>query len=237
MRYAVLRRREQSVGAERFLLCGWGRSLCVAMGSERGLQEEMSPDRSSAVARLASHVLLLLAVAGCAGGAPSSGRVAEPADTTARPTANATTTTTHPDLAEAELRAAYEASSRAFIDAAAIPDPNLPALADTHTGPMLKQRRSVLLGLQAEGHIIRYPPESQYRIAVKEVDVEDGVARLLVCVVDDGETVIARTGEVVAGGLGTVQLQAAMVRERGTWKLAEREQQGEWEGVAGCATA
>jgi len=53
--------------------------------------------------------------------------------------------------------------------------------------------------------------------------------------VDDGETVVASSGEVVAHGLFTVQARAAMRRVDGTWRLAERLESAEWEGIAGCA--
>jgi len=165
------------------------------------------------------------------------------ADDTAPPTESTTTTrpptttTTDPaEALEAEVTAAYEASSQAFIDAAAVPDPNFPALEATHTGPMLEQRQRVLRALQAEGRIVRYPDPSQYRIEVDEVEIEGDVAYLDVCVVDDGERVVVATGEVVAGGLTTVDARAALRRIDGAWKLAERVQEAEWEGIAGCAT-
>jgi len=185
------------------------------------------------------RTLTLLLVAALALGACSdddpdgSASRGESTSTTRRST---TTTTVEPSEAlEEEVEAAYVASSRAFIDAAAIPDPNFPALAATHTGPMLEQRRGVLLGLQADGRVIRYPPNSQYRIEVSDIEIDGDVARLDVCVVDDGETVVATSGEVVAHGLFTVQSRAAMRRVDGTWRLAERVEEGESEGIAGCA--
>jgi hypothetical protein len=183
---------------------------------------------------LALFAIAVLAAASCSdddGGAVASDSTTS---STARP--STTSTTADPDEAlEEEVEAAYIASSRAFIDAAAIPDPNFPALAATHTGPMFEQRHGVLLGLQADGRVIRYPPSSQYRIEVSDIEIDGDVARLEVCVVDDGETVVASSGEVVAHGLFTVQARAAMRRIDGTWRLAERLEDGEWEGIAGCA--
>lgn len=184
---------------------------------------------------LAVLAIAVLAAASCSdddGGAVAS-------DSTTSSTARrSTTTTADPNEAlKEEVEAAYAASSRAFIDAAAIPDPNFPALAATHTGPMFEQRRDVLLGLQADGRVIRYPPNSQYRIEVDEesIEIEDDVARFEVCGVDDGERVVAASGEVVAGGVVSVHARVAMQRVDGMWKLAERQQIAEWEGVAGCA--
>lgn len=184
------------------------------------------------------RLLVLLAVAVLAASCSDDGNdgaVASDSTTTTVRRSTTTTTADPTEAAEAEVEAAYVASSRAFIDAAAIPDPNFPALAATHTGPMLEQRREVLLGLQTDGRVIRYPPNSQYRIEVTDVEIDDDVARFVVCVVDDGETVVASSGEVVAHGLFTVQVRAAMRRVDGTWRLAERLEDGEWEGIAGCA--
>lgn len=180
--------------------------------------------------------LVLLGAAACSDDDGDGGAVASDATTSTTVRRSTTTSTTDPaEALEAEIEAAYVASSRAFIDAAAIPDPNFPALAATHTGPMFDQRRSVLLGLQADGRVIRYPPNTQYRIEVDDIEVDGDVARLEVCGVDDGERVVVATGEVVAGGLGTVQARAAMRLVDGTWRLAERVQEAEWEGIAGCA--
>ena len=181
-------------------------------------------------------VFAVLTVPACGGGddtsAPTTTAASRPT-TTDRAT---TSSTTPSDADEAEVRAAYEAASQAFIDAAAIPDPNHPALAATHTGPMLEQRRDTLLGLQADGRVIRYPSPSQYRIAITSIDIDGDVARLVACVVDDGERVDAASGAVVASGVGTVEWRAAMRRVDGEWLLAERLENQRWEGVAGCAS-
>ncbi len=177
----------------------------------------------------------LLLVGAC--GDDDSDGVTPPAESTTT-TRRPTTTTTDPaEALEAEVTAAYEASIRAFIDAAAIPDPDFPALAATHTGPMLEQRQRVLRALQAEGRVLRYPPNSRYRIEVDEgtFESENDIATFEICGVDDGERIVAATGEVVAGGVGTVHARVAMQRVDGRWKLAERQQLAEWEGVAGCA--
>jgi hypothetical protein len=193
--------------------------------------------RSLAVARLIVLVaLVLLGAAACSDDDGDGGAVASESTTSTTTRPSTTTTTTDPAAAlETEIEDAYVASSHAFIDAAAIPDPNFPALAATHTGPMYEQRRGVLLALQADGRVVRYPPNSQYRIEVTDIEVDGDVARLEACVVDDGERVVAATGEVVAHGLMTIQARAAMQRVEGVWKLAERVQEAEWEGVAGCA--
>lgn len=185
---------------------------------------------------LAVLMLATLAVASCSDDDPDgSANAGESTSTSRRPT---TTTTVDPSEAErAEVEAAYTASSRAFIDAAAIPDPDFPALSATHTGPMLEQRRNVLRALRADGRIIRYPPNSQYRIEIdgETFELDGEVARFEICGVDDGERVVVATGEVVGGGVVTVRARVAMQKVDGAWYLAERQQLAEWEGVAGCA--
>jgi hypothetical protein len=184
-------------------------------------------------------VLLLVALAlasqGCGGDDDAS-----PPTTTRPPSSTTTTTSASPASTPAssdtaEVSSAYEAASRAFIDAAAIPDPNFPAIAATHTGPMLDQRRETLRALQLDHRVIRYPQPSEYRIDVEGVTIDGEVARLTVCVVDDGERVNVDTGEVIASGAGTVRWTAAMQLVEGSWRLAERREEARWDGVAGCA--
>lgn len=191
--------------------------------------------RVPALARLLVVLALVTVVAAACSDDDDGGAVASDSTTTSTSSRSTTTTTDPAEALEAEIVDAYEVSSRAFIDAAAVPDPDFPAFLATHVGPMLEQRRGVLVGLQADGRVIRYPPNSQYRIEVDDVEIDGDVARLDVCVVDDGERVVVSTGEVVAGGVGTVQARAAMQLVDGTWRLAERTQEAEWEGVAGCA--
>lgn len=187
---------------------------------------------------LVGSVAVVVALGACRGG--DGDGIANPTTTTlaAEPTTStASTSTTAEEMSgdEAAARAGYESASRAFIEAAAIPDPNYPALVATHTGPMLEQRREVLLALKAEGRAIRYPPNSQYRVEVDSVELNGDVAILEVCGVDDGQRVVVATGEVVSAGVVTVSARAAMRRVEGTWLLAERTKKAEWQGVAGCA--
>lgn len=180
-------------------------------------------------------VALSLSSQGCGGDDDASSstttRPSEPTTTTTD--TSSTSTSASPDTAA--VSSAYESASRAFIDAAAIPDPDFPAIAATHTGPMLEQRRETLRALQLDHRIIRYPQPSEYRIDVEDVTVDGEVARLTVCVVDDGERVNVDTGEVIASGTGTVRWTAAMQRVEGSWRLAERREEARWDGVAGCA--
>lgn len=185
-------------------------------------------------ARLAAVVLgLSVALLGACSDDGQSDDAVETTSTTRRPTT--TTSTTQPtDTDEAAVREAYEAANRAFVDAAAIPDPDHPAVAATHTGPMLEQSRDVLGALRRDNRVIRYPDNSVYEVVVDDVEVEGDVARFSFCAVDDGERVDARTGEVVSSGVLTARGEAAMRREGDAWKLAEQSFTSREEGVAEC---
>jgi hypothetical protein len=182
-------------------------------------------------------VLATLAVACGSDGAPND---VEGATSTSDPTTTASSATTEdPEAAQRQaVIDAYRAAEEAAIAASAppVPNPDHPDLLATHTGPMLEQRQDVFGGLRAIGRAIRYPPDSKYREEVEslEFDGED-VAILQVCAVDDGERIVVQTGEVIASGLSTGELTAAMQRVDGVWKLAERRKDREWEGEAGCA--
>jgi hypothetical protein len=181
-----------------------------------------------------ASLVSLLAVA-CGGGKNEGAAVA-----TSTTSVRTTTTTAHNSSTSLDERAAVagasEAASRAFIEAAAIPDPDAAAVPATHTGPMLDQRRTTLLGLKAEGKAIRYPTPSQYRIEIEDTQLDGDVARLTVCVVDDGQRVDADSTQAPSGGVGTVRWRAAMRKVDDTWRLAERVESERWDGVYGCAS-
>jgi hypothetical protein len=195
-------------------------------------REAVRSRRRSVVGLLIVAVLL----AGCGDDAGS-----DEADGATTTTIASTTTspTTDPEAAERQaVTDALEAADDAFLAAAAppVPNPDLPALIETHTGPMLEQRQEVVLGLRGNGWAIRLPEDSRLRLEVQSVEFDsDDVAILDVCAVDDGERFVVETGEVIAEGLFTVQSTDAMQRVDGVWKLAERREENRWEGEAGCA--
>jgi hypothetical protein len=88
---------------------------------------------------------------------------------------------------------------------------------------MLQQTRDLLRSLKADGRVIRYPSNSQYRVVVESARTDGDVSRLQFCAVDDGERVDARTGEVISQGVVTARGQAALRLEAGVWKLAEQK--------------
>lgn len=181
---------------------------------------------------LAALVALVVALGACSGDDDGG----EAASTTTTTTRSSTTSSTAPteDEDDAVVRQAYEDANRAFIEAAAVPDPNHPGIAATHTGPMLDQTRDVLAALQRDQRIIRYPANSQYRIVIEDVEIDGDVALLKFCGIDDGERVDTRTGDVISSGVLTARGDAAMRLEGETWKLAEQSFSSREEGVAAC---
>jgi hypothetical protein len=177
-------------------------------------------------------LVLVLALGACGGdGKPDDATPTTQRSSTTTSTSSTSTTSAPDDTA---VRSAYEAANRAFIDAAAIPDPDFPAIAATHSGPMLEQRRDVLRALRADGRVIRYPADSKYRIVIESVETDGDVSRLQFCAVDDGQRVDSKTGEVISEGVVTARGEAALRLEAGVWKLAEQKFDSRTEG-ASCA--
>ncbi|HEY8543429.1 MAG TPA: hypothetical protein VIL36_00210 [Acidimicrobiales bacterium] len=179
---------------------------------------------------------LSLLVPACSGGGSEEAED-EPRPTT---TEDPTTTTVDPEeAARQEVIAARAAADEAQIEALAQPNPDLPELAETHTGLMLERITETANGLKMTGVASRLPENSQHGIEVESVrfDEVDGVetAYLEVCLVEDSERIDPATGQVLQEGVITVQSTEAMQKVDGVWKLAERRQDSLEEGVVGCA--
>lgn len=209
-----------------------------------------SLDRSSAHHEVAAvvarrfwivGVLIIGAAGACSGGdegdAVSTATVADESITTTETTAAATTSTTAVDATEADVAAAYQAATAAFEQAGAIPDPDFPAIFDTHVDPMLNQVRGVLTQLKFEGAQFRFPEPSVRSVEVESFELRDSTTAVIeVCVVDDGEKYDVATGQLLTDGQpGTTRFTAAMQNIDGNWLLAEQTLDEEWLGVAGCA--
>ena len=201
------------------------------------LTTDASPPSLVARRPLGLVVLILLLTVSCSDDAETA--AASSVETTPS-TGLSTTATTAPDPIlepEADVVAAYNAASDAFLDAAAIPDPDFAALAETHLDPMLNQRRGVITELRFENRVIRLPEDSIHRIDLLSFELrEPDVAVIEVCIVDDGERFDSTTGELVTDGQpGTSRFEAALRRVDGRWLLTEQLLIEAWEGVAGCA--
>jgi hypothetical protein len=156
------------------------------------------------------------------------------------PTTHASTTTTTTPDPKQEVITARQAADKAEMKALGPqPNPDLPALADTHTGLMLKRIKDTANGLRMASIASRLPAGSKHRVDVDSVRFQKvggkDVAFLEVCIVEDAERIDQKTGKVLKSGIVTAQSSEAMQKEGGVWKLAERRQNSVDEGMVGCA--
>lgn len=212
-------------------------SPLTGTGQAPGQRKRMA---ATATVLTAACLVAIAAVAGCSNDDNSA--QARSRRTTTTSERETTTTTLSPEEAEKQaVIAAHDAAIQAIIDSSAppSPDPDSPALAATHTDYMLEYAMSGIRGMRANGAALRFPEGSQRRSEVDSIRFEDvdgqRVAFLEVCTVDDAELFIVESGEVVSGGVRTIQTTEAMKNVDGVWKLAEQRPNVELEGVTGCA--
>jgi hypothetical protein len=182
-------------------------------------------------------VVALVAVTACSSGDDDDAADGDESSTTE---ARETTSTTEDVRAqeEAAVREARQAASDAWNESTGPPaaDPENPAIAETHVGPMYDQLIATSEAFMLNGWVIRYPEDSQYELVIDSVRFDEDdegqpVAFLDVCTVDDGERVVVSTGEVLDSGLQTVKAEEAMRKVDGVWKLAERREEPPLEGA------
>jgi hypothetical protein len=180
-----------------------------------------------------------VAVSGCSG--DDDDAAADDRETATTTTAESTTTVDTTAAEEAAVTEARQAADDVWKAVTAPPEPNPddPTIAAHYVGPMFDRLTETIRGLRANGWAIRYPEGSQARIEIQSIrfSEDDGeeVAFLEVCGVDDGERFDMASGDVLEGGVRTLQLTEAMRKVDGEWKLAERRQNDYQEGVVECA--
>lgn len=212
--------------------------------------------------RVAGIALVAVALAaGCGGGDDKGAVEATPKRETASSPEDSGTTSSTEDPIEREKAVvieAHEAAMDARVASAgpSKPNPDLPALADTHVDPYLTEWTDELDRMLFTSQAVRYPNDSELEI-VEVLDVtfgweteEDGsggaadagpddvgnVATLTACVVDDFSRVDVASGKVKAGGdVFTVHETSKLRKVDGEWKLAERHGNNSWPGRSGCA--
>jgi hypothetical protein len=188
-------------------------------------------------------VVGLSSLSACGGDDDDAAEGDEPSTTTAAPESTTTTAADHQAAEEAAVKDAREAADEVWKDTTAPPEPNPddPRIAEHYVGPMLDRLTETIRGLRANGWAIRYPDHSQYRLDITSIrfSEDDGqqVAFLEVCGVDDGERFDIASGDVLEGGVRTLQLTEAMRKVDGEWKLAERRENDSQRGVVGCAAS
>lgn len=149
-----------------------------------------------------------------------------------------------PEL-EQYLARRYEAYWQAFDIARRSPttDPDTvyPELSNLAAGEQLEATNAELRELSEAGHAIREPDSpavpgldanSSHRVRIESL--EDGVAELVSCLVNDQVHYEVGTGAVVSDTVRTVQTRSTMARADGTWKVIRSEAIGLDTGVAGC---
>jgi hypothetical protein len=136
---------------------------------------------------------------------------------------------------EQEVLAAYLAGWEAKHRSNDPPDPEFPALGETHTGPALEQVVENRKAFQLSGRVGRFPTNSVANREAEVISLEADEATVRDCSVDDSQIVIAATGEVVNDLVATALFEGSMVVDDGRWKLQSLTVVDEWDGVAGCA--
>ena len=179
-------------------------------------------------------VAAALLAAGCGGSEKPAAVGDVPAPSTTASTAPTAITMSRAEI-EQEVLDAYLASWEAW-DAATDPaDPDHPGLGQTNTGPALEAAVDQITAWKASGRVARDPQNSISEHRAEVVSVGDAEAMVRDCSIDDGQVVIAATGEVVNDLVETNLFEASMVVEDGRWKVHSLTVVNTWEGVAECA--
>lgn len=158
-----------------------------------------------------------------------------------RPTPSATavpspTAVNEPATQDKVVADAYLAYEEAFKQAAQIPDPAWPGLAETATGSLLGKTVDQLRAWEASGRVVRYPPGTVRILRATTVEINGRTATVQACAADGGQVVTADTGMVVNGDVVTrLQRVTLILDDQDRWKVSEIKVEERWEGVAGCA--
>jgi hypothetical protein len=191
------------------------------------------------VRKVTTAVVVLLALTGCGGASDSAtpGDVPPPATSAPPPDGSSPVidTAAERERTEQEVLGAYLAGWEAKHRSNDPPDPEFPALGETHTGPALEQVIVNRKAFLVSGRVGRFPADSVANREAEVVSVEANEATVRDCSVDDSQIVIAATGEVVNDLVATALFEGSMVVDDGRWKLRSLRVVDEWDGVAGCA--
>lgn len=137
-----------------------------------------------------------------------------------------------PTLAEA-----YQLAVRSQVEASVSSDADDVMLAATHLDPLLQRLKDRLVGRRLEGQASKRPEATKSRTTILEMKVEGENATIVECTVDDATVYVVATGKVVNDKVATLKRTATMRKDGELWKVADRVNNQEWEGVAGCASS
>jgi len=228
-----------------------GRALDRARGRWFRLDKAASvggslrPMRTPHALAVATGVLLF---AGCSNG--SAVDVARSGDTTsAKPTTalsaapnppatdpRRSPATTSPSTSDAEIEEAFREAVDAEWEASKVSDPYLDALARTHAGPIRQRIRDRLIGRRLLGQVAVRPEGSRSSTTVESVEVDGDTAVVVDCTVDDAVVRDKTSGRVVNDKVVTQRRRNTLRNDAGHWKITDRTNETEQEGVTGCAT-
>lgn len=162
--------------------------------------------------------------------------------TTSEPTS--TTSSTSPDSTdpssdeEAQILDRYLAFWDARFEANTDPvNPDDERLADLATGAQLDNVREETRQRAEAGLAFRRPEDSITERRPRIVRIDEDVATIQDCAINDGIIYRVDSGEVVNDDIVTQNVDATMRRVDGSWKLERATLLQEWEGVAGCANS
>ncbi|MGH9186071.1 MAG: hypothetical protein ACRD0U_09700 [Acidimicrobiales bacterium] len=139
--------------------------------------------------------------------------------TTSASTTTTTTTTLPPISTEQQAIAQYNRYNIVFFEAAAIPDPDYPALAEVATGLDLARAQDLLIDLQNRGLRVEGRPEAS---SPTIVSVSQSEIVLVDCYLEDSRVIDVATGAVTREDDNTPEsYRITMVNENGAWKVEE----------------
>lgn len=164
---------------------------------------------------------------------PATSVAPKGSSSTTKPTAAGTAkSTVDPALVDA-----YQLAVRSEFEASSSSDANSQMLAATHLDPLLQRLKDRLVGRNLEGQASRRPDNTRSQTTILEAMVDGESATVVECTVDDATVYVVATGKVVNDKVATLKRTATMRKDGELWKVADRVNNQEWEGVAGCASS
>lgn len=208
---------------------GAGKESAVSL---TGRRRESQPDARLRIWSVTAAVVLALATTACS----DDGDAVSATTTTTLP--RSTTTTEAQQSVEEEITGQYLAFWQARLEANSAPvDPDHPGLREHAAEGQLEQVLLETSQRRDQGLAIRPADDAVSEHRVKVVAVDGDTATVQDCMTDDDVVYRVATDQVVDDRVATRNVEAAMRRIDGVWKLVHTRVVQTWEGAAGCAQA